>query len=450
MILQPSKAPNIRYRENVHTLFADVVISLIPLLVMSYFYYGPRVVVMAALSVGICTLSDMLCLKMAGKRIRINDFSAVITGLIITLLMPATAPFYAVAAASFFAIIIAKHPFGGLGRNIFNPAAAGVAFALVCWPAKLMVYPKPFEQIHIFANEGLKLSPASADILKLGGEPDGSLLQMFLGNFAGPIGATSILVILTCLAFLIFRRTISWHIPVSLVGAAAAFALLFPRVEINPFKGMMYELFAGCLIFGAVFIASDPVTSPVFPLGKIIYGAGIGVLTMMFRYFGAYGESFLFAVLVMNSLTAAIDRFAVFIKYGLSSDEYLAKEAVKKKERAQKRAAEAKQRELKRIEAEKKRAAEAQIAAAVREQRAARPESKPEKGEKTAAEIIAGQSGRPKSEIIDESKPQKPKASRAEPSPAEKSGADEPPKTIKTVKKQASKRVTTKEGGKNE
>lgn len=334
---------------------------------------------------------------------------------------------------------------------------------MVCWPEKLMVYPKPFEQIHILANEGLKLSPASADILKLGGEPDGSLLQMFLGNFAGPIGATSILVILTCLVFLIFRRTISWHIPVSLIGAAAIFALLFPRVAINPFKGMMYELFAGCLIFGAVFIAGDPVTSPVFPLGKIIYGAGIGVLTMMFRYFGAYGESFLFAVLVMNSLTAVIDRFAVFIKYGLSSDEYLAKEAVRKKERAQKRAADAKQRELKRIEADKlraekqleaerRRAAEAQIDVAGRG-RVTRTESKPEKEEKTDAEIIteqAEQNGRLKIEIIDESKPQKPKTSRAKPSPAENGGADEPPKTIKTVKKQASKRVTAKEGGKNE
>ncbi len=320
MVLQAAKAPHIRYKENVHTLFTDVIIAMVPLLAMAYFYYGPRTLFLAVSASAVCFILDIICRKLAHKKIKMNDFSAVITGLAIVMLLPVTVPFYVVLIACAFAILIAKHPFGGLGANMFNPACAGVAFVTVCWPNLVFSFPKPFDEIPLFITEKLPLYPSPASVLKMHGEPSGDLLLMFLGNFSGAMGTTAILVIVSCLFFLLFRRTITWHIPFSLVGAAVVMALLFPRVELNVFSGIAFELFAGCLMFGAVFLATDPVTSPSLPLSKVLFGAGIGVLTMLLRYFGGFEEGFVFAVLIMNALSFALDRFALWVRYDLFID----------------------------------------------------------------------------------------------------------------------------------
>ena len=319
MHLQPAKAPHIRFKESVHTLFTDVIIALLPLYAMAFFYYGGRTLIMALAAAAVCFLLDILCRKMAGKVIKINDFSAVITGLLIPLMLPASVPYYVVIAACAFAILIAKHPFGGLGYNLFNPAAAGIAFVTVCWPKEIFRYPKPFEKIPLILNNPVELFSSPAAALKVNGAPSGDLLQYFLGNSLGPIGATSILVILSCMFFLIYRRTISWHIPVSALAAAAVFSLLFPRVSISLLNSTVYELFAGTLVFGAAFVATDPVTSPSFPIAKIIYGAGIGLLTMLLRWFGGFEEGFIFALLMMNTLSFALDRLAIWLRFDLNS-----------------------------------------------------------------------------------------------------------------------------------
>ncbi len=319
MNLQNAKAPHIRYKESVHTLFTDVIIALLPLYAMAYFYYGPRTVIMALAAVVVCYPLDLLCRRMAGKVIKINDFSGVLTGLIIPLMLPASAPYYVVVAACLFAILIAKHPFGGLGYNLFNPAAAGIAFVTACWPDAVFRYPKPFEHIPVILDTSVELFASPASALKVNGAPSGDLLQMFLGNSLGPMGATSILVILSCLFFLLFRRTVSWHIPVSALVTAGLFALLFPRVSISLFSSTVYELFAGTLVFGAAFVATDPVTSPSFPMAKVLYGAGIGLLTMLLRWFGGYEEGFIYALLIMNALAFALDRLAIWVRYDLRS-----------------------------------------------------------------------------------------------------------------------------------
>ncbi len=319
MELQAAKAPNIRYKENVHTLFTDVIIALLPLYAMAFFYYGPRTVVMGLYAAALCFVVDLLARRMAGRTIKLNDFSAVLTGLIIALLLPATAPYYVLVAACLFAMLIAKHPFGGLGANLFNPACAGLAFGAVCWPEAFFRFPKPFDQIPVLLTAKPELVQSPASVLKIHGEPSGDLLLMLLGNFSGPMGATSILVIVSCLFFLLIRRTITWHIPVSLLVSAGAFALLFPRVQFNAFISMIYELLAGCIVFGAAFVASDPVTSPSLPAAKIWYGAGIGILTMLFRYFGGFEEGFIFAVLLMNALAFSLDRFALWLRYDFFS-----------------------------------------------------------------------------------------------------------------------------------
>ncbi len=320
MVLQAAKAPNIRYKENVHTLFTDVIIAMVPLIAMAYFYYGPRTLFLALSAAVLCFSLDLICRKLARKQIMLNDFSAVITGIAIAMLLPVTVPFYVVVTACVFAILIAKHPFGGLGANMFNPACAGIAFVTVCWPSAVFGFPKPFDEIPIIFTEKLTLYQSPASVLKMHGEPAGDLLLMFLGNFSGAMGTTAILVIVSCLLFLLFRRTITWHIPFSLIGAAAVMAFLFPRVQLNVAAGIAFELFAGCLVFGAVFLATDPVTSPSLPLSKVLFGAGIGVLTMLLRYFGGFEEGFVFAVLIMNALSFALDRFALWIRYDLLID----------------------------------------------------------------------------------------------------------------------------------
>ncbi|MFA9379719.1 MAG: RnfABCDGE type electron transport complex subunit D [Acetanaerobacterium sp.] len=320
MVLQAAKAPNIRYKENVHTLFTDVIIAMVPLLAMAYFYYGPRTAVLSVTAAVLCFVLDLICRKLAGKTIKLNDFSAVITGLVIVMLLPVTVPYYVVATACVFGILITKHPFGGLGANMFNPACAGVAFVTACWPEVVFHYPKPFDEIPVFITEQLTLYQSPASVLKMNGEPSGDLLQMFLGNFSGPMGATAILVIISCLLFLLFRRTITWHIPFSVLASVGVMALLFPRVQLNITSGMVFELFAGCVVFGAVFVASDPVTSPSLPAAKLLFGAGIGVVTMLLRYFGGFEEGFVFAVLILNAMTYALDRFALWLRYDLFMD----------------------------------------------------------------------------------------------------------------------------------
>ncbi len=320
MVLQAAKAPNIRYKENVHTLFTDVIIAMVPLIAMAYFYYGPRTLFLALSASALCFAFDLLCRKLAHKKIKLNDFSAVITGLAIVMLLPVTVPYYVVVTACLFAIFIAKHPFGGLGANMFNPACAGVAFVTVCWPTAVFGFPKPFDEIPVRITQALPQAVSPASVLKMHGEPSGDLLLMFLGNFSGPMGATAILVILSCLFFLLFRRTITWHIPLSVIASAAVMALLFPRVQINIVPGVLLELFAGCLVFGAVFLATDPVTSPSLPLSKVLFGVGIGVLTMLLRYFGGFEEVFVFALLIMNALSFALDRFALWVRYDLLID----------------------------------------------------------------------------------------------------------------------------------
>lgn len=320
MVLQAAKAPNIRYKESVHTLFTDVIIAMVPLLAMAYFYYGPRTVVLALTAAVLCFGLDLLCRRLAHTKIMLNDFSAVITGIAIVMVLPVTVPFYVVVTACSFAMLIAKHPFGGLGANIFNPACAGVAFVTVCWPKAVFGFPKPFDDIPVFFTEGLTLVQSPASVLKVHGEPSGDLLLMLLGNYSGAMGTTAILVIVSCLAFLLFRRTITWHIPVTVLGSAALMALLFPRVQLNIWSGAVFELLAGCLVFGAVFLANDPVTSPSLPAAKLLFGAGIGVLTMLLRHFGGFEEGFVFAVLMMNTLSYALDRLALWARYDLLLD----------------------------------------------------------------------------------------------------------------------------------
>ena len=304
----PTKAPHIKVRESSRTMMDDCIIALVPLYFMALYYYGARTLVVGLLSVVTCLVTDMLCTKLAVRKINLRDHSAVVTGMILALLMPASIPYYIVVAAGIFAIAIVKHPFGGTGQNIFNPAAGGFAFVSLCWPRQVFSYPAVFDKIPIFGDYLQTAVQTPGQVMKMGGVPKHGFVEMLLGNFGGPMGATNILVVLACMLFLIYRNVCRWQLPVSFLVTSAAMAFLFPRVEfLTRPESVMYELMSGSLLFCAVFMLSDPVTSPKRDSSKVIYGLLAGVIVMLCRWFGLYEENACFAVLLMNAFGYGID-----------------------------------------------------------------------------------------------------------------------------------------------
>ncbi|MBP1559162.1 MAG: RnfABCDGE type electron transport complex subunit D [Oscillospiraceae bacterium] len=311
MQLIQRNAPHIRHSDNPKTLMGDMILTLLPLYVLAICFYGFRVLITMTVSVLSCWLCDMLCSLLRRRFFNFRDLSSIVTGLIIPLVMPATVPYYVVLFAGMFAICAVKHPFGGTGENLFNPAAGGIAFAAVCWPAKVFAYPVPFTTIPLWDTSSVLTVTSTAHTLKMGGLPSADLNDMVLGLVAGPVGAVSILVLLACLVYLSIRRTIPLVQPVCFLAAAALMAFAFPRADISRAYSVLYELMSGSLMFGAVFMLNDPVTSPKRTAARAIYGFAAGIVTMLFRYFGAFDHGFAFALLIMNALAEEFDYFMV-------------------------------------------------------------------------------------------------------------------------------------------
>ncbi len=319
MKLDRRPAPHIRYQDTIATLMLDVITLLLVLSALAFLFYGIRALAVCAYSVAAAVISDVLCTLIRGKKFNPRDLSPIVTGLIIALAMPATISYYVVATAAAFAIIVVKHPFGGTGNNVFNPAAAGLSFAAICWPQPVLKYPPPFAvldvagtfseklQAFVYGDTVIKLYQNPAFVLKLGGTPTNDIMEMVLGNYPGPMGATNILVLLTCLIYLLFRHTIRWQLPISYLGSCAFMAFLFPRIGANGVQSLLYEMMSGMLLFGAVFIITDPATSPKRDSSLAIYGIFTGIITMLFRYFGGFEESMSFAVLFANVFAPIID-----------------------------------------------------------------------------------------------------------------------------------------------
>ena len=307
MKLHAQNPPHIRSRESYQTIMVDVIIALLPLYAMATYFYGNRVILLGLFSAVFALLLDMLFVALRYRVPNIRDYSAVITGMIIPLLMPASSRFEVVALAVFFAMAVVKHPFGGIGQNIFNPAVAGVAFVSVCFPRSMFLYPVPFDVLPVKITEGIRLVASPARSLALGGVPALAPLDMLLGNFPGPMGATNILVLLTCLLFLAVRRSISISLTASYIVGFSFVAAYWPRAMLSPSLSIFYELTSGISLIAAVFLINDPVTSPKRIESKIIYGFLTGIFCMMLRKIGRYEESILFALLIMNAVVWMID-----------------------------------------------------------------------------------------------------------------------------------------------
>ncbi len=309
MNLHKRIAPFIKSDVSVASMMRDVLVALTLLLVLPVVRFGARPAVMAALTALVCAVSEILFNLIQTKSTGISDCSSMVTGMILVMLMPVNAPMWLPCAAGVFAIVVAKGPFGSTGRNPFNPAAAGFAFAAICWPQLVFSYFNPASSAVLppLADCFVETVPSPAAVLKSGLKPSIVPFEMLWGNFAGPIGSTAVLVIAACALYLVFKRTARWEIIFFFLAAAALIAAFFPRIACSPLTSVKYELMSGSLLFCSVFMVTDPVTAPHTPVGRCLYGAFAGAMLMVFRTFGAFEQGAAFAVLIANASAPLFD-----------------------------------------------------------------------------------------------------------------------------------------------
>ena len=312
-------APYIRHPESSRTVMSDMIIALMPLFCMSFFYYGPRVFLVGGVSVLTCLLADWMCSLLLHQKINPRDLSPVVTGLIITMLVPPAVALYVVVWAALFAILVAKAPFGGTGHNIFNPAAAGLAFSTICWSGQMFGYTPAMQRLPMVIDEVVRFVQGLPDARKVGGISRIGLTELLLGNFPGPIGSTHTLIIFACLIYLVARSAVRWYLPLSYVAAVSLLSACYRPFGVTPLESIANELFAGSLFFVAVYLLCDPVTTPKYRISRVLYGFSAGLLTMLFRYYSPFELSAVFAILAMNALAPAFDCFCEWLMPRLHS-----------------------------------------------------------------------------------------------------------------------------------
>ncbi len=324
-----TKAPFLRNSSTVQSLMGDMLVAMAFVYMMPLFFYGFRVLKNLVVSLAVCYFTDLFVRRIRDKKFDFFDLSPLVTGAILPLLLPASIDIGIIVIADLFAILVVKHPFGGLGNNPFNPAAAAFCFAAISWSDKVFSYTKPMQWLNVFGSvsEDVWLYETSAKSLSQGGKPLFDFFDVLVGNTPGAAGATSVIVILAAGAYLLYRRAISIQICAGVLVGACVFALIFPRVSINIFEALWFEITSGVLIFGAVFMATEPVTSCKHPYAKWIYGILIGVFTMLFRHFGKMELAFPFALLIANSVTPFLDKIGTGIDRYTDLTPRLSKEA---------------------------------------------------------------------------------------------------------------------------
>jgi electron transport complex protein RnfD len=301
-----------------------VIIALLPALGVSVFYFGIGMIILTSVSIISCVLFEFLFQKYLLKTKPSHlDGSAALTGLLLAFCLPANLPFWMVIIGALVSIGIAKMTFGGLGNNIFNPALVGRVFLFISFPAAMTSYPEPgLWMKYLDATTGAtplsKMSESLANNMKVSEIMTSmpSNLDMFLGKMLGSSGEVAAFALLLGLIYMLWKNIISWHIPVSILLAVFIFTALLNFGNPDKFPSPVFHLLTGGLMLGAIFMATDYVTSPMAYKGMIIYGVGIGVITVLIRSFGAYPEGVQFAILLMNGFTPLINKYVKPKRFG--------------------------------------------------------------------------------------------------------------------------------------
>ncbi len=317
LVVSPS--PHVHSGDSIAKNMYGVLIALVPAFLVSLYVFGLSALILTVASIVFCVITEYFVQRfMFKKEPTVLDGSAIITGVLLAFNVPSNLPLWILAIGAIAAIGIGKMSFGGLGNNIFNPALLGRVFLLISFPAQMTSWPLPSTLSPIdgvtaaTVLENIKYNPAAIP----------SISDMFFGLESGSIGEMSVMALLLGLVYMLWKKIITWHIPVSIIVTVGLFAAGMYWIDPSPANNPLIHLFSGGLMLGAIFMATDYATSPLSHRGMIVYGIGIGVVTMCIRLWGAYPEGVSFAILLMNAFTPLINnyvkpkRFGEVVKHG--------------------------------------------------------------------------------------------------------------------------------------
>ena len=305
MKLTVASSPHIRGNFRTNRIMADVMIALTPALAVGVARFGTKALILTLVTMASAVAAEWLYGKLTRTRNTTVDGSALVTGMLLAMTLPHTCPLWLAVCGSAFAIFFVKCLCGGLGQNIFNPALAARAAMMVVYPVGLTRY-MDIDGVTAATPLHHMVMPAL---------PEQTIAQMFLGNCPGSIGEISALALLAGGCYLVYRKVISVRIPAAYLGTVAVLTLVFHKAD-APIDWMLYSLFSGGVMLGAIFMATDYATSPATPMGQIVYGIGCGGLTVFFRYFGLFPEGVTYAILLMNAFVWFIDRLTPIRRFG--------------------------------------------------------------------------------------------------------------------------------------
>lgn len=296
-----SGTPHVRSKESIQSIMRDVIIALVPATAAGIYYFGINALILIIAAIVSAVAFEAICQKVMKKPVTVSDLSAVVTGLLLAMNLPAAAPVWVAIVGSAFAIIFGKQLFGGLGQNFINPALAGRAFLLASYPTEMTTWSVP---------NGLEVADAATYATPLAqlkaGYLDASLGELMLGQCGGTIGETCAIALIIGGVYLLYKHVISWKIPVIYI---ATVAILFAVIGRNGMRMPLQEIMAGGVMLGGIFMATDYASSPVTPKGQIIFAVGAGLITYLIRTFGGYPEGVSYSILIMNCCVPLIERF---------------------------------------------------------------------------------------------------------------------------------------------
>lgn len=312
-----STAPHINSKQTTQKIMRDVIVSLFPVMFATLCFFGINALIVLFTSVCSCVVFEHIFTKKLGIANTTYDLSAIVTGILLALNLPANMPIWMVIIGAFISIVVAKLAFGGIGKNIFNPALIGRVFLFISFPTHMTTWiqPKALE----FFEVDVHTTATPLGVLKYLGENEELTVgywDMFIGNIGGSMGETSALAILIGFAWLLKEQIIKWYVPVYFVGSFAVLMLLSQIITGDTRFDVLSHLLSGGILLGAVFMATDYTTSPMGRKGKIIFAIGCGVLTYIIRVFGSYPEGVSFAILIMNAFVPLIDKYCPQYVYG--------------------------------------------------------------------------------------------------------------------------------------
>ncbi len=342
MKLTVASSPHVNSPVSTRSLMLDVLIALIPALCVGTYFFGPRALLLTAVSVAGCEVFEWLYRKLLKKPQTGGDLSAAVTGVLLAFVCPVALPYWTILIGDFFAMFVVKQLFGGLGKNFLNPALAGRAFLMLSYPVFMTTWVRPgvanWMGITTSVNDAVTAatpmgtmhgSTVAAATLPWLGDSGATLQDLLIGNVGGCIGEVSALALIVGGVYLIVRGVIHIRIPVSFIGTVAVLSLIFTKGNPNV-EWMLSQLFGGGLMLGAFFMATDYVTSPCTPKGEIVFGIGCGLLTWFIRYFGGYPEGVSYAILLMNICTPIIEKYTKPGRFGVTKEDIKAAKAAKK------------------------------------------------------------------------------------------------------------------------